>query len=69
MIAVAAHEVVETFVEIQKVKPNAKVLLMSGYSETEANRRFRSSGLAGFMQKPYTPEELQEKLQVILATK
>ncbi len=59
----------ETFVEIQKVKPNAKVLLMSGYTETEATRRFKSNGLAGFMQKPYTPEELQEKLQAILTAK
>ncbi len=59
----------ETFVEIQKIKPNAKVLLMSGYTESEATRRFKSNGLAGFMQKPYTPEELQEKLQGILANK
>jgi PAS domain S-box-containing protein len=56
----------ETYLEIQKVKPNAKVLLMSGYTETEATRRFKNNGPADFMQKPYTPEELQEKLHAVM---
>ncbi len=59
----------ETFLELIKVDPNVKVVLMSGYTETEANRRFKGDKLAGFMQKPYTPEELQEKLQGVLEPK
>ncbi|MGB8645804.1 MAG: PAS domain S-box protein [Anaerolineae bacterium] len=59
----------ETYKEIMKLKPDAKVVLMSGYTEMEANRRFKGEGLAGFMQKPYTPEDLQERLSTALNPK
>jgi signal transduction histidine kinase/ActR/RegA family two-component response regulator len=53
--------------EIQKVTPEARVVLMSGYTEEEAISRFAGKGLSGFMQKPYTPEELEEKIHAALA--
>lgn len=56
----------ETFMKIKEIKPDATVLLMSGYSEQEANTRFQGKGLAGFMQKPYTPQDLQEKISSVL---
>lgn len=57
----------ETLSRLKEINPNVRVLLMSGYSEQEASNRFMGKGLSGFMQKPYTPQDLQEKLQSILS--
>ncbi len=42
------------------------VLLSSGYSEQEALGRFRDTGVSGFLQKPYGPLELVEKIREVL---
>jgi PAS domain S-box-containing protein len=52
----------ETFREIRRVRPDTPVILTSGYSEIEATRRFNSKGLAGFLEKPFTPSDLASKL-------
>jgi PAS domain S-box-containing protein len=52
----------ETFREIRRIHPGACVILMSGFNEQEAAARFVGKGLAGFLQKPFTPEELRERL-------
>lgn len=57
----------ETIGHLKKINPEVRVLLMSGYSEQEASNRFNGKGVAAFMQKPYTPQDLQEKLDEILA--
>lgn len=57
----------ETLSRLKQINPDVRVLLMSGYSEQEASNRFMGKGLSGFMQKPYTPQDLQEKLELILA--
>jgi len=54
----------EAFREIRQVNPNAFVLLMSGFNEQDAVARFVGKGLAGFLQKPFTPEQLRAKLAV-----
>ena len=41
-------------------------LLSSGYDEEEATSQFLVEGLAGFIQKPYTPNELAAKVKEIL---
>ncbi|MBK6563268.1 PAS domain S-box protein [Candidatus Amarobacter glycogenicus] len=41
------------FGEIRKERPEARVILMSGYAEQDATDRFGGSGLSGFIQKPY----------------
>jgi len=56
----------EAFREITEFKPDARVLLMSGFNEQEAIARFTGEGLAGFVQKPFTFSTLREKLQSIL---
>ncbi len=56
----------ETFRAITEMKPDARVLLMSGFNEQEAIARFTGRGLAGFLQKPFTFPALREKLQQIL---
>ncbi|HEX3853266.1 MAG TPA: response regulator [Polyangiaceae bacterium] len=56
----------ETFREIRHVRSDVPVILTSGYNEIEATRRFTAKGLAGFLQKPFTPKELTQKLALAL---
>jgi len=56
----------ETFREIRRIRADVPVILSSGYNEIEATRRFTSKGLAGFLQKPFTPKELGQKLALAL---
>jgi PAS domain S-box-containing protein len=55
------------FRELRRIKPGVKVILSSGYSEQEIVSRFAGKGLAGFVQKPYTSEELLAKIREVLA--
>jgi CheY-like chemotaxis protein len=48
----------ETFRQIRAIRPTAPVVLMSGYNEEEASGQFAGKGLAGFVEKPFSPEEL-----------
>lgn len=56
----------EVFNEIRRIKSDATVLLMSGYTEQEATQRFAGRGLAGFLHKPYHPQDLYRQLQKVL---
>ena len=56
----------ETFREIRRIRADVPVILSSGYNEIEATRRFTAKGLAGFLQKPFTPKELTQKLALAL---
>jgi response regulator RpfG family c-di-GMP phosphodiesterase len=42
------------------------VILSSGYNEQDATNRFTSEGIAGFIQKPYQPAALIEKMREVL---
>jgi len=48
------------FRELRHINPDVKVVLSSGYNEQEATSQFAGQGLAGFIQKPYSPETLSE---------
>lgn len=56
----------EVFRQLQAIDPAVKVLLFSGYSEQDLRERFAGYGLAGFLQKPFTPQMLQDVLQNVL---
>ncbi|MEP6668044.1 MAG: CHASE domain-containing protein [Chthoniobacter sp.] len=56
-----------TFTELRRLDPEVRVLLMSGFNEQDAITRFAGKGLAGFIQKPFKPETLYNKLQAIFA--
>ena len=56
----------ETFRAIRRIRAEAPVILTSGYNEIEATRRFVSRGLAGFLEKPFTPADLANKLSAVL---
>lgn len=56
----------ETLRLLLGIRPNLKVILCSGYTEAEAIERFAGKGLAGFMQKPYSAEQLTAKIRSVL---
>jgi PAS domain S-box-containing protein len=53
----------QTLPELRKIRPDVKVLVSSGYSETEAMAMFRGQQVSGFVQKPYTVAVLAEKVK------
>ncbi|HIF00622.1 MAG TPA: response regulator [Planctomycetes bacterium] len=48
----------ETFRELRRIQRDVTVVLSSGYNHQDAISRFAGKGLAGFIQKPYGPDEL-----------
>jgi len=58
----------ETFRAIRSVRSDVPVILTSGYSEIEATRRFTGKGLAGFLEKPFTPADLAMRLRKVLGS-
>ena len=57
----------QTFAEIRKADPTARVVLMSGFNEPEASAGFTGEGLAGFLQKPFNMRTFQRTLRTALA--
>ncbi|HEX9078676.1 MAG TPA: PAS domain S-box protein [Desulfuromonadaceae bacterium] len=58
----------ETFRELRRIRPDARVVLSSGYNELEVTRKFVGTGLAGFIQKPYKLAALGQKLREVIET-
>jgi CheY-like chemotaxis protein len=58
---------IETLAGLRQTSPAVPVILMSGYSEHELTRRYGDSGLAGFLQKPFTLDELLRSLRRALS--
>jgi CheY-like chemotaxis protein len=52
---------------LRSIKPDVPVLLSSGFSETEAARRFQSADVATFLQKPYTAQHLAKLVKAALS--
>lgn len=52
--------------ELRRRRADLKVLLCSGYSEEEMKGRFSSQDMANFLQKPYTRQALQTRLESLL---
>ncbi len=56
-----------TYEAIREIAPEAKVLLMSGFSAEEEAKELLVRGCKGFIQKPFTWSALVEKIQSILS--
>ena len=52
---------------IKEIRPEIPVIASSGYSESEASRRFPAGEFAAFLQKPYTAAALARKLKAVVA--
>ncbi len=57
----------EAFREMRLIRPDIKVIITSGYNESDATQRFIGKGLAGFIQKPYSYTSLAAKMKEILS--
>jgi PAS domain S-box-containing protein len=53
----------ETFRNLRYLNSQVRVILSSGYNEIEATHRFVGKRLAGFIQKPYNAQQLQEMIR------
>ena len=56
----------EAFRELRRMRSDLKVILSSGYGETESIRSFPGKGPDGFLQKPYQLKQLASKLREVL---
>ncbi len=59
----------DTFIALQEMDENVRILLSSGYSEMNATRGFESPPLVGFVQKPYGLDVFVNKVQKCLQKK
>jgi len=59
----------EAFAQLRRMNADVKVVLSSGYSESDIEDRFAGKGLYGFIQKPYTSEALQGMVRSVLDRK
>ncbi len=57
----------QAFVEMQAIRGDVRVILMSGFNEQEAAREFPGREPAGFIQKPFGFDDLIKTVQVVLA--
>jgi two-component system, cell cycle sensor histidine kinase and response regulator CckA len=57
----------EVFREIRRIRSDCRVILSSGYNESDATSRFSGKGLAGFIQKPYRQADLIAKVGSVLS--
>ena len=53
----------ETFDALRRLRPELPILVVSGYDKEMARERFFGRGIAGFLYKPYEPEELIERVR------
>ena len=55
----------ETLARMKGANDRVPVILSSGFNEAQAVERFEGKGLAGFLQKPYKPAALVEKIRAV----
>jgi signal transduction histidine kinase/ActR/RegA family two-component response regulator len=53
----------QAFEEIRRIRPDARIILMSGYSEEQAAWHFVDGGLEAFLHKPFEPMALLERVR------
>jgi DNA-binding NtrC family response regulator len=58
----------ETFHRLKELDPDVRVIMSSGFSESEAAVELKEFGLAGFLQKPYRWDRLTSLIREILTS-
>jgi len=56
----------DAFDQIRRIRPDARIMLLSGYSEERAAWHFIDKGLDAFLHKPFEPAVLLEKIRRIV---
>lgn len=59
----------EVFKKLKEINPDVKVTLASGYSEPDIKSKLLEARAKGFIQKPYSPDEVLRKLREVLDNK
>jgi CheY-like chemotaxis protein len=59
---------VDSFFEIRKMKPSAKVVMMTGFKEPMVSKALENGAL-GLLNKPFQLDDMLEKLQMVEAEK
>jgi len=59
----------EVFAAIKSVKPDVRVILYSGYSQSDVMSRLSLKGLSGFIQKPFTVQVLADSIRIAMESK
>jgi len=54
---------IRCFSEMKRIRPDIKVVMSSGYSEQDATSRLPDESVAGFIQKPYTHDQLADVMK------
>ena len=57
---------IEEFRALREINPQVKVMLASGFLEPDAKSELFKAGAKGFIQKPYTSEDLLRKIREVL---
>lgn len=56
----------EAFTELRRIRSDVRVILSSGYNQTDVTSQCAGKGRAGFIQKPYSPQRLIDMVRGIL---
>ena len=51
---------------LRQIRPEVRVVITSGYSESDIASRFAGQELDGFLQKPFRPADLVERIALVL---
>ena len=54
------------FDDMRRIRPDVRVILISGLSESEVTTQFSGKGVAGFVQKPFQLAPFIQKLREVL---
>lgn len=54
-----------TYDALKEISPEVRIVLSSGFSREEAISRFGERDVAGFIQKPFRPVEIIEKIRSV----
>jgi len=57
----------EIYYQLKMIQPKLKILLASGYTGDQFEKRLESIGFDGFIKKPFTLRQLSEKIEDIWA--
>lgn len=57
----------EAATELRRLQPDVPIVAMSGYGDIEVMQRFSEAGVDDFLPKPFTPDQLAEKVRKVLA--
>lgn len=67
MILGSGLDGLDTYLRILEIQPQQKVIIVSGYAETERTHRAMQMGARSYVQKPYTLERLGAAIHEVLS--